>query len=93
MDQFNFLKQFSQETKQKLNTIEFEVESGQGLIVLTMNANKKIKSLKINADLTHMDKEDLEDLLTIVVERGLTRAEEISEQELKKSLGNILPGL
>jgi|GEM_PF-3902638 len=93
MDQFNLLKQFSEETKQKLSTIEFEVESGNGLIVLTMNANKKIKSLKINADLKIVDKEDLEDLMTIALERGLSRAEEISEQELKKTLGNILPGL
>jgi len=79
-------------TQEDIEAKEVEVTSGGGAITLTMTGKKRVKSIKINPDV--VDKEDvemLEDLVITAVNEGISKIEEISENEMKKY--NIPSGL
>ena len=56
------MKQIAEESKMRLASQIVEGESGSGLIIVSMNGNREIESVKINTDLKTMEKEELEDL-------------------------------
>ena len=79
-------------TQEDIESKEVEITSGGGAITLTMTGKKRVKSIKINPDV--VDKEDvemLEDLVLTAVNEGISKIEEISENEMKKY--NIPGGL
>lgn len=58
------------------------------------NANKKIISVNISADLLKPEnKEQVEDLLIVAIENALEQAENISAAEMKAMMGGMMPGL
>ena len=66
-------------------------EAGGGLIRIELNGNRKLQSLEINAPLAQIEKEDLEDLLTVALQRALEEAEKVNEKEMSSSAMNFLP--
>ncbi len=88
----NEAKQKAEEMKQKLEAITVE-GNAQGVKV-TANANKKITSVNIDADLLKPEnKEQVEDLLVIAIERALEQAENIASAEMRAMMGGMMPGL
>ncbi len=88
----NEAKQKAEEMKQKLEAITVE-GSAQGVKV-TANANKKITSVNIDANLLQPEnKEQVEDLLVIAIERALEQAENIASAEMRAMMGGMMPGL
>lgn len=72
-------------TQEDIEAKEVEITSGGGAVTLTMTGKKRVKSIKINPDV--VDKEDvemLEDLVLTAVNEGISKIEEISENEMKK---------
>lgn len=86
------LKKQTEESKDRLEQLIITEESGGGLIEISMNGNRKIKSLKINADVSQMANEDLEDLMTVAFERVLEKVNEVNEQEVMSSAQSLFPG-
>jgi DNA-binding YbaB/EbfC family protein len=95
-DMFSKLGQMQQaaaESKTRLNNIFVEGEAGGNLVIVTLNGNKEMKSVKINTDHKLMELEDLEDLLTVAFQRALEKANTVNEQEMMASARNFMPGM
>ncbi len=82
-------------TKKRLDNVSLEEKSADGLLALTITANREIKSIAIDNALLE-DKEKLEDYLVITLNKAIARATNVNETELaavaKEGMPNI-PGL
>lgn len=82
-------------TKERLNTVLIDEKSSDGLIKVTLNANRKIKNIIISEELLS-DKEMLEDYLINVLNNAIEKATNINEAKLaavaKEGMPNI-PGM
>ena len=79
------------ESKKRLESVIVSGESGGGLMRIEMNGNRKLISLKINTSLKEMEKDYLEDLLSVALVRALEEAEKIHEKETAASTMQFLP--
>ena len=84
-----------QETKKRLDTVFIDEQSNDGKLIVTLTANREIKSLKINDKLLE-NKEQLEDYLILTLNKAIAKATSINESELaavaKEGMPNI-PGM
>lgn len=84
-----------EETKERLNTVLIDEQSTDGLLKVTLTANREIKSIAV-ADALLQDKEQLEDYLVLTLNKAIAKATSINEAELaavaKEGLPNI-PGM
>lgn len=79
-------------TQEDIEAKEIEVTSGGGAITLIMTGKKRIKSIKIKPEVVDSnDIEMLEDLIMTAVNEGISKVEEMAENEMKKY--NIPGGL
>lgn len=82
-------------TKKRLDTVWIDESSSDGLLNITLNANRKIKTIEIDDNLL-LDKEQLEDYLIITLNKAIERATSVHETEIaavaKEGMPNI-PGL
>ena len=87
------MKSMADSSKQKLDQMTVEGESGGGLIRITLTGNREVRSVQINSDLNLMNKEDLEDLLTVALKRAMEAAEQLNQQETMSAARNLFPGM
>lgn len=80
-----------EETKKRLNTVLIDGEAGNGAINVTVTANRFIKNISISEDLT--DKEEIEDLLVIALNKALEKATNINEMELAAAAKDGMPNI
>lgn len=84
-----------EETKERLNTVLVDEESPDGLLKITLTANKEVKKITISDQLLE-DKEQLEDYLILALNNAIAKATQVNETELaavaKEGMPNI-PGL
>ncbi|MDX2359816.1 MAG: YbaB/EbfC family nucleoid-associated protein [Crocinitomicaceae bacterium] len=93
LDKLQGLKNQADESKSRLENMRIEEDAGGGLIRIAMNGNRKLESIEVNADLNTIDKEDLEDLLTVAFSRALDKVNEINEKEVMSSAQSLFPGV
>ena len=93
LEKLKHLKQQSEESKEKLNNTLITEDAGGGLVRITLNGNRELKGLEINASLSDIDKIDLEDLLTVAFNRALDKINVLNEQEVMSSARNLFPGM
>lgn len=84
-----------EDAKKRLDTVLIDEQSSDGLLKVTVTANRAIKSLTIDDSLLE-DKEQLEDYLILTLNKAIERATAVNEAELaavaKEGMPNI-PGL
>jgi nucleoid-associated protein EbfC len=84
-----------EETKKRLDFVLIDEKSNDGLLEVTLNANRKIKSITISDDLLN-DKEMLENYLVTTLNKAIEKATNVHETELaavaKEGMPNI-PGM
>ncbi len=84
-----------EETKKRLDTVLVDEQSSDGLLKVTLTANRKIKSIDLDESLLE-DKEQLEDYLILVLNKAIEKATNVNEAELgavaKEGMPNI-PGM
>ncbi|MFN8325281.1 YbaB/EbfC family nucleoid-associated protein [Flavobacterium sp.] len=84
-----------EETKKRLDTVLVDEKSNDGLLQVTLTANRKIKAITIDESLLE-DKEQLEDYLILVLNKAIEKATNVNETELaavaKDGMPNI-PGM
>lgn len=84
-----------EETKKRLDTVLIDEAGADGAVKVTVTANREIKAIGIDDSLLE-DKEELEDYLILTLNKALSRASAINEQELaiaaKSGMPNI-PGM
>ncbi len=93
MGKLQEMKQKADEAKAKLEETTCMVEAAGGDIKISINGNRKITSLYIAAALQHGNKEELEEQLTVAINRAISKADEINEQEMKNAASGLLPGM
>lgn len=70
-----------EETKKRLDTVLVDEQSMDGLLKVTLTANREIKSISLDDSLLK-DKEQLEDYLIITLNKAIEKATKIQETEL-----------
>jgi len=81
-----------EETKIRLNTIMVDGEAGNGMVVVTVTANREVKNIAIDDDLLD-DKEALEDYLIIALNKAMEKANGINEAEMAAAAKGGLPDI
>ena len=94
------LKQI-QKVQEELEKIQAELEektvteeSGGGMVKVTVNGKREIVDIKIDKEV--VDPEDiemLEDLIVAAVNKALSSAEKMINEEISKATAGLLPGL
>lgn len=83
------------QTKERLHSVLIDEQSNDGLLKVTITANRTIKNLEIADELLE-DKEQLEDYLILTLNKAIAKATSVNEAELaaaaKEGLPNI-PGM
>lgn len=92
MGKLNDMKQKADEIKLKLDDMLLEVEGAGGDINITITGNREIKNLSIAPALQHGDKEELEEQLTVTLNKAILKATELNDQEMKSVASGMLPG-
>lgn len=84
-----------EDTKKRLDTVLIDEQSSDGLVKVTLTANRTIKSITVD-DSVLEDKEQLEDYLVLVLNKAIAKATQINENEIaavaKEGMPNI-PGM
>ncbi len=82
-------------TKKRLDTVLIDEASSDGLLKITLTANRKIKTIEIDDSLLG-EKEQLEDYLTLTLNKAIEKATNVHETEVaavaKEGMPNI-PGM
>ncbi len=81
-----------EETKMRLNSVLIDEQSNDGLLKVTVNANRVIKSFEIDPALLE-DKEQLEDYLLLVMNKAIEKATTINETELAEVAKLNMPSI
>lgn len=95
MGKFKETQEKVKQTKERLNTVSLREESSDGMLGVTLTANRTIKAIDIDDSLLE-DKEQLEDYLILTLNKAIEKASKVQEQELaavaKEGMPNI-PGM
>ncbi|HTE01782.1 MAG TPA: YbaB/EbfC family nucleoid-associated protein [Mucilaginibacter sp.] len=82
------------EVKQRLDTITVLGMAEGGMIKVTANGNKVIQSVLIDDEfLKSADKEELEELLMVAINKALEQAENVSQSEMAVLTKDMFGGL
>jgi hypothetical protein len=81
-----------EETKKRLNTIMVDGDSGNGMVIVTMTANREVKNIAIDNELLE-DKEALEDYLILAMNKATEKANAIHEAEMAAAAKDGLPDI
>jgi len=81
-----------EETKKRLDTVLVDEKSNDGLLTVTLTANRAIKSITIDDSLLE-DKEQLEDYLVLVLNKAIEKATAINEAELAAAAKDGMPDI
>jgi DNA-binding YbaB/EbfC family protein len=67
-----------------------EVEAGDGAVVVQINGELKIKSVKIDPAMVDLDEiSELEHWIEIAVRDGLAKAQEVAAEKMKPLMGGL----
>ncbi|WP_312191784.1 YbaB/EbfC family nucleoid-associated protein [Sphingobacterium sp.] len=87
-------QQKAEEIKKRLDSISVSGEAEGGLIRVVATANKEIKEIAIDpVFLSNADKEELEELLVVALNKAIAQAENISQAEMQAASKDMLGGL
>ncbi|ALM19798.1 hypothetical protein AAT17_00245 [Nonlabens sp. MIC269] len=79
-------------TKQRMDTILIDEKSSDNLLNVTVTASRKIKNISINPELLE-DQEQLEDYLILTLNKALSKAEGIYDQEVAAAAKDGMPNI
>jgi len=82
-----------QEMKRELDNTNFQIQSSDGLIKITMSGSQEIKEISINGELKEIEKVDLEKAIKDTYNMAIKRSHDIAAGKMKDITGLNLPGL
>lgn len=87
-------QQMAGEAKKRLAAITVTGSAEGGKITVTADGNKVVQSITIDEDfLKGADKEQLEELLVIAINKAMEQAENVSQSEMAAMTKDMLGGL
>ncbi|MDG1715596.1 YbaB/EbfC family nucleoid-associated protein [Lacinutrix sp.] len=81
-----------EETKLRLNSVLVDEQSNDGLLKVTLTANRTLKAITIN-DALLQDKEQLEDYLILTLNKAIEKATQINDAELAAVAKEGMPSI
>lgn len=81
-----------EDTKKRLDTVTIDESSSDGLLKITITANRVLKEIQIDDSLLE-DKEQLEDYLVLLLNTAITKATSINEAELAAAAREGMPNI
>jgi|SRR5690606_11807395 len=81
-----------EETKKQLDNVLVDEQSSDGLLKITITANRQIRSITIADELLE-DKEQLEDYLVLTLNKAIEKATKINEAEVAAVTKNHMPNI
>ena len=81
-----------EETKKRLDHVLIDEKSTDGLLTVTITANRKIKNITLSDELLQ-DKEILEDYLVNVLNKAIEKATDVNEAELAAVAKDGMPNI
>lgn len=89
LDQMKMLNQLRKAQKDLAKEI-IEVEAGEGAVIVQINGELKIKSVKIDPEQVDLDDiSELEHWIEIAVRDGLAKAQEVAAEKMKPLMGGL----
>ena len=82
-----------QEVKRALEDTNFDIQSSDGTVKITMNGAQEVKEVVIKDNLGESEKARLEGTLKDTFNRSIKRSQEIAAQKMKDVTGFNIPGL
>ncbi|MCX5668567.1 MAG: YbaB/EbfC family nucleoid-associated protein [Candidatus Omnitrophica bacterium] len=82
-----------QEVKRELDNINFDIQSSDGAVKITMNGSQEIKEVVIKDNLGESEKARLGNSLKDTFNRAIKRSQEVAAQKMKEVTGFNIPGL
>ena len=80
--------------EEKMNTLVVEASSGGGMVTITMDGKKVLKTVKINPDAVDpSDVDMLQDLILAAVNEGSRKVDEAMNSQLGDLSGGLLQGM
>jgi len=87
-------KQKAEEVKKRLDGITVTGSAEGGKITVTASGNKAVRTISIDEDfLKSADKEELEELIVVAVNKALEQAESVNQSEMAALSQQMLGGL
>ena len=74
-------QQRMEDAKKRLDTVLIDEQSADGLLKITITANRTIQSISINESLLE-DKEQLEDYLIVTINKAIEKATNVNQTEI-----------
>ncbi len=79
-------------TKKRMDTVMVDEQSSDGLLKVTLTANRAVKTIEIDDQLLE-DKEQLEDYLIVTLNKAIQKATAINEAELAAAAKDGMPSI
>jgi DNA-binding YbaB/EbfC family protein len=79
-------------TKKRMDTVLIDEQSNDGLLKVTLTANRTIKHIEVDETLLN-DKEQLEDYLVLTLNKAIERATQVNETEIAAVATEGLPNI
>jgi len=80
--------------KKRLDSLAVEAEAENGAVKIVINGNKKVVRIELSdAIVKEADKEHLEDVILVAINRALEKAEKLSESEMHQAAMGLIPGI
>ena len=77
-------------TKLRMNSVLIDEQSGDGLLKLTITANRELKNIEISDELLN-DKEQLEDYLILTLNKAIQKTTKINDAEVAAVASEGMP--
>jgi nucleoid-associated protein EbfC len=92
MEKLQEMQKQAEVSKQRLDKISVIGEAENGKIKIEITGNRKVKSVSIDGSLLN-DKEQLEDILLVAMNRAIEQADKVNEAEMRSTAMNFLPNM
>ena len=95
MGMMNKLKEAQEKveaTKKRMDSVLVDEQSNDGLLKVTITANRTIKNISVDDELLN-DKEQLEDYLVLTLNKAIEKATKINEAEVAAAAKDGMPDI
>lgn len=90
MEKLQAMKQETEAIKARLDNITVSGEAENGKIKIEITGNRKVKSIHVDETLL-TDKEELEELMLVAVNRAIEQADHVNETEMRGAAMSMMP--
>ena len=93
MEKLQAMQGRMEEIKNRLETIVVRGEAENGKIIVQINGNRKVKDIQLDPELLTGDKEELEELLAVAVNRAIEQTDNVNNSEMQSAAMGMMPGM